>query len=182
MPTGQGEWQALQTSFKREERGRDLYRKWATETQKPVAKRTFETLAHRQDRFLQVVQSVILTFQSKSDRSRQEARLPVLRPVVKVVETILREAGCSSHEEAGAVHRDTFRAYLWALGFEEEGAEVYARLARGVEQKSLAELFAFLHKRKGEHYRILDQTLAFGHLPEASSDKMTDSLVGQRGG
>jgi rubrerythrin len=180
--SGQRGWKSLQASFTREEQGRNWYRKSATETPNPVAKLTFEMLAHRQERFLQVIQSVILTFQGKSDRSRQEARLPGLQPVEAVVERVLHDASRSSHQETSVAHEDTFRAYLWALGFEEEGVEMYAELAEHAEHKSLAELFAFLQKREGEHYRILDQTLACAHLPETSSDRIADSLVGQQGG
>ena len=180
--TGQRGWKSLQASFRREKRGRNLYRKWATETRNPVARLTFQTVARRQERFLGVIQRIILTVQGKSDRPYQRVRLPILQSIDTLVEKVLQEAGRPSRQETGVAHGDTFRAYLWALGFEEKGVEMYARLLQGTETKSLMELFDFLRKQKGEHYRILDQTLAFAHLPEVSFERMTDSPICQQGG
>jgi rubrerythrin len=178
-PARQGEWKALQASFRREKNGRNLYRKWATETQNQVAKLTFERLARRQERFLGVIQRVILTVQGKSDCPYQKVQLPILQPVETVVEKVLQGASCSSRQEIGVVHGDTLRAYLWAFEFEEKGVEMYARLVQRAEQKSVVELFAFMQKRKGEHYRILDQTLAFVPSPEVSFERMTDCPIGR---
>lgn len=178
----QREWKALQTSFKREKRGRDWYRKAAAAAGNPIAKATFDTLASRQERYLGTIQRVCGTLQREPTPLGRRVRFPTFRPARAVVEDILQKAGYVRCNEIGIPGRGVFRAYLLALGFEEKGVEMYAGMAHRANGEIVEGLFDFLRKRKGEHYLILDETLTCMHHSESFVDGVAESPLSHEGG
>ncbi len=175
------EQEALTAALKREERGEIWYKKAAVAMENPIAKATFAVLAGRQRRFVETIQKIHQSLRRDSAFRNHKVVFPSLQPALIVVERLFRKVGGFGDKTSAASARDIFRAYLWAIGFEEKGAAIYARKAGTFDRSLLGDLFDFLRGQKGEHYQILDGTLTHLHCPESFFVETMKSPFSQKG-
>jgi len=182
MTTKLHEQQALAAALKREERGEVWYKRTADTLGNSIAKATFAILAGRQRRFVETIQKIHQALHQGSASRSRKVTFPSLQPAPTVIETLFRKAGVCSNKENATSARDVFKAYLWALGFEEKGATIYAHKFGSFDRRFLSDLFDFLRRQKGEHYRILDGTLTYLHCPESFFVETMKSPLSPKGG
>lgn len=175
------EYEAVTAALKREERGESWYKKTAAAIENPIAKATFAILARRQRRYAETIQRIHQALHQGSASRSRKVTFPSLQPVPTVIETLFRKAGATGGTETETSACDIFKAYLWALGFEEKGAGIYARKAVSFDRSFLGALFDFLRRRKGEHYQILDGTLTYLRCPESFFEEAAKSPLSLKG-
>jgi rubrerythrin len=175
------EREALAAALKREQRGEAWYMNAADSTENPIAKATFATLARRQRRCVEAIQKIQQTFRRNSVSPGRRVTLPSLRPASAVIEALFHRTETSGGRKPEPSTRALFKSYSWALGFEERGAAMYTHKSGVLKERFIADLFDFLRRKKGEHYRILDGTLTYLHSPETFFEEMAKSPFSQKG-
>ena len=175
------EQEALTAALKREERGESWYRKTASALENPIAKATFAILAGRQRRFVETIQKIHQALHQGSAFRSRKVVFPSLHTAPTVIEMLFRKAGVCSDKKNAASARGVFKAYLWALGFEEKGATIYAHKFGSFDRSLLGDLFDFLRRQTGEHYRILDGTLTYLCCPESFFEEAAKSPLSLKG-
>ncbi|MFH1009982.1 MAG: hypothetical protein V1784_01945 [bacterium] len=163
---------ALEAAWKSEKRGENEYQKRATAIGNPLGKVTFHTLALRQKKYLETIRKVHAALQTGNGGLIPKIRFPTFSPVSALVKQILTKTRQPRPDDVESNHGTLFRTYLWALRFEERSWAAYTREAKRSHGELVEKLLHFLQRQKGEHYRILDETLACCH---ASNPVATES-------
>lgn len=144
----------LQAALKFEEDGYQFYTKISKETNQPLAKRLFESLAIQENEHAKRIMEIYESLQSGGEVKSSSRPAFSLEPEVKKIFYEL-------DKDKKAMPLDNIEGYRLAMEMEKKGYNMYKEFAEKVENKREREFFRLLMEEEKEHLSSLDNVYRF---------------------
>jgi rubrerythrin len=158
------ELESLKLAIKTEEDGRSMYLKAADKVSNPLAKSVMTQLAKEELLHIEVIkkfyESIKQGSKAEIDDFYKKAMTYDLRR-----KTVF-EAAKSRMEKTVEADPDSQHAYKAALKFEEDGANMYKKLAGESNDPVAKKLFDFMFIQESDHFRFLQEGLNYLENPQ----------------
>ncbi|MDO8589559.1 MAG: ferritin family protein [Armatimonadota bacterium] len=158
--------QVLEMALQNELKGREILEQAKENVENPLAKATFDFLAHEEDKHIAIIKQFASGLTGEQELDMAELTTLTTPEAKQRIRSIF-ERFRVAFEEVSATDQPRLEAYRVAMDMERAGHDFYKRAALQASDEKSRRLYEFLAGEEIKHFELIQDTHDFLQQPDA---------------